>query len=281
MKGIDVSQWQGDIDFARVKAAGIEFVILREGFGFNTDPTFYTNLLKCNAVGLPIKGVYHFSYALNVDEAIAEARYCVNNYNDGVIFFDFEYDTVTYAASQGVTLGNAEINAHAKAFCEEVKRLGGIPGIYYNLDYYLYKYDHDLLSRYVTWLADYSGNADYPCDIHQYSATGIVDGIKGDVDMNEWFDEVIIEVSEEIMDFTTLTDEQVDTLLARINQRLASLPVTDYARESSEKGIKSGVFSDGDKDGLIDNPQGFLRRQEFATVLNRIGTLDQILQIKK
>jgi len=79
----------------------------------------------------------------------------------------------------------------------------------------------------------------------------------------------------EDVDFSKLTDEEVDILMARINKRLAEKPTSDYAKESSEKGIKSGLFADGDKDGLVDNPQGYLRRQELATVLNRAGMLDK------
>lgn len=80
---------------------------------------------------------------------------------------------------------------------------------------------------------------------------------------------------DEDMDFTKLTDEQVDALLARVNTRLADEKPSEYAVESCEKAVKSGLFSDGDKNGLIDNPQGFLRREEAATLFNRAGLLDK------
>jgi hypothetical protein len=76
------------------------------------------------------------------------------------------------------------------------------------------------------------------------------------------------------MDFENLTDEVVDVLINRLLTRLSSLPVSEYAKTSCEKGINSGLFADGDKDGLVDNPQGFLRRQELAVVLDRAGVLD-------
>jgi len=75
------------------------------------------------------------------------------------------------------------------------------------------------------------------------------------------------------VDFAKLTDEQVDALVARLNKRLTSLPAADYAKSSCEKAVQSGVFADGDKDGLVDAPQAFLRRQELAAVLDRIGLL--------
>lgn len=80
---------------------------------------------------------------------------------------------------------------------------------------------------------------------------------------------------DEMPDFSKLTDEEVDILMARIAKRFVTQPVSAYAKESCEKGVKSGLFSDGDKDGLVDNPRGFLLRQEFATVLNRAGLLDK------
>lgn len=77
------------------------------------------------------------------------------------------------------------------------------------------------------------------------------------------------------LDISQLTDEQVDALITRFNQRLAKQPTSEYAIESCKKGIQSGLFADGDKDVLVDNPQGYLKRQEFATVLNRAGLLDK------
>lgn len=60
-----------------------------------------------------------------------------------------------------------------------------------------------------------------------------------------------------------------------LNTYLATLPTAEFAKDSSEKGVKSKVFSDGDKDGLVDNPKGFLKREELAVVLNRLGLLDK------
>lgn len=192
-KGIDISVWQGNIDAGQVKNSGIEFVILREGYRQTVDSRFFENVKKCNEVGLPVMGVYHFSYALNAEQAKQEAQSCVANLQkaglgkDTIVFFDFEYDTVTKAAASGVKLGKAECNAHTKAFCETVESLGYKAGIYFNIDYYRNWYDHDLLDKYVRWLADWSGDADYPCSFHQYSSKGSVPGINGNVDMNYYF----------------------------------------------------------------------------------------------
>lgn len=194
-KGIDISVWQGDIDASKIKDSGIEFVIIREGYRQTVDSKFFENVKKCKEVGLPVVGVYHFSYALNAEQAKQEAKDCVSNLqkanlgNDVFVFFDFEYDTVKKAAASGVTLGKTECNTHAKAFCETVESLGYKAGIYFNVDYYRNWYDHALLDKYVKWLADWSGDADYPCTFHQYSSKGSVPGINGNVDMDYYFEE--------------------------------------------------------------------------------------------
>lgn len=192
-QGIDISRWQGNVDMAKVKAAGIEFVILREGWSVDADLEFFNNVKKCEAVQMPVMGVYHFSYALTVEEAIKEAQVAVENVkkanleDDTIIFFDFEYDTVDAARLKGVNLDRNACNAHTEAFCEEVKRLGYIPGVYFNIDYYNNWYDFELLNKYVTWLADWDGAPDYECDFHQYTSKGSVNGISGNVDMNYFY----------------------------------------------------------------------------------------------
>lgn len=194
-KGIDISYHQGNIDFKAVKASGVEFVILREGYRNTTDPKFFEYVKKALEAGLVILGVYHFSYALNKDEAFEEAKLCVSNIkkaglaDNTAVFFDFEYDTVKKAKEKGVILTKKECNDHTIVFCEEVKRLGYPSGIYTNLDYYKNWYTEGTLQSYIIWLADYSGGPDYECEIQQYSSTGSIPGIKGNVDLNYFYDE--------------------------------------------------------------------------------------------
>lgn len=195
-KGIDISNWQGNVDFSLVKNNGVEFVIFREGYRNSTDKRFLTYTEQAKKVDFPIIGVYHFSYALNVEQALEEARFCVNNVkkaglnpNNTIIFYDFEYDTVKQATQKGVSLGKEECNKHTIAFCDEIKRLGYQAGVYTNLDYYKHWYKKETLSRYIVWLADYTGKPDFDCLIQQYSSTGKVPGIKGNVDLDYYYGE--------------------------------------------------------------------------------------------
>lgn len=195
-KGIDISQWQGNVDFAKV-AKNVDFAILREGYRLATDKKFFEYVEGCKANQIPILGVYHFSYALNETQAVEEAESCLKNIQkagldkDVIVFFDFEYDTVDKARASGVTLGKAQCIAHTSAFCEYIKSQGYKPGVYTNIDYYRNMYDPALLKNYVFWLADYSDGPDYECSFQQYSSTGRISGINGNVDMNFYYGELV------------------------------------------------------------------------------------------
>lgn len=209
-KGIDISYWQGNVDFAKVKAAGIQFAIIREGYRQTVDENFAAYVKGCKDNGIKIRGVYHFSYALNAEQAKQEAKFCIEQMQkvglgkDVIVFFDFEYDTITKAKNQGVTLGSKECNAHTKTFCEYVESQGYKAGIYSNIDYYKNMYDKSLLGKYVFWLADYSGNPDYSCMFHQYTSSGKVAGISGNVDLDYFYentgkDDVIVKSASAVV----------------------------------------------------------------------------------
>ena len=188
VKGIDISVWNGVLDWSKVKAAGIKFVIIRAGYGKTVDECFSANAKGAIAAGIPI-GVYWFSYALNAAGAKQEAQKCIQTIKGLKItlpvFFDFEYDTVAYAKKQGVTLGKQAFNDHSVAFCETVKAAGYKAGVYYNLDYYQRMVDKSRLKDYVQWYAQYNSTADISgYDFWQYSSSGTISGISGRFDMN-------------------------------------------------------------------------------------------------
>src|SRR5690554_97820 len=139
LKGIDVSTHQGTIDWEKVKVAGIQFAIIRAGYGRNAiDAQFVRNISECNRLGIPC-GVYWFSYALTAEEAAQEARYCLEAIKPYLveypICFDLEYDSVRYAKTQKVTIGRKEATAFAAAFLCEVEKAGYYAVNYANKDY--------------------------------------------------------------------------------------------------------------------------------------------------
>lgn len=187
MTGIDISKHNGVIDFAEVKKSGIEFVMIRAGYGANKiDERFARNISECNRLDIPC-GVYWFSYALTPAMAVQEAEYClaaVKPYRlEFPIAFDYEYDSVSYAKKNGVNITKSVASAIVESFCGRIEKAG-----YYVLNYT----NRDFTTRYLgpnnygLWLASWSGANVMPtgCQMWQYSSTGTVPGISGQVDMN-------------------------------------------------------------------------------------------------
>lgn len=193
--GMDASYHQGDIDFKQVKKSGIDFVILREGYRMATDPKFFEYVKQCKENGLKILGIYHFAYGLNNFETKKEALHCIENLEKAgldesiIIFYDFEYDTIKKASKVGVNLTKKECNSHTNTFCEVVEAKGYKSGIYLNLDFYKNWYEDETLKDRIIWLADYKDGPDFKCTIQQYTSKGKIPGIKGNVDLNYYYDE--------------------------------------------------------------------------------------------
>ena len=191
MIGIDVSEHNGKLDWATIKKAGISFAIVRTGYGTGyTDAYFKRNIEGALAQGIHV-GIYHFSYALSAAGAKKEAEYVLKllePYKDKItlpVFYDFEYDTVSYAKKQGVTLGKESFNAHAVAFCEAIRAAGYTTGVYYNLDYARNYVDKSRLGGYAQWYAQYAATASIDgWDLWQYSSSYTIPGCSGRFDIN-------------------------------------------------------------------------------------------------
>lgn len=193
-KGIDISKWNGKIDFLQVKKSGVDFVIIREGYRKQIDPRFLEYVEESKKAGLVVLGIYHFLYTRSVEDAILEAQSAVSNAKKAglnpdeiIIFSDYEYDTVDDAKEAGIVLTKEDCNAHVQVFCAEVTRLGYKAGIYTNLDYYRHYYTAETISPYPVWLADYTDGPDFSCIVQQYTSKGSVSGISGNVDMNYYY----------------------------------------------------------------------------------------------
>ncbi len=205
VRGIDISKHQGSIDFFKVKKSGIDFAVIRSSYRQTTDIRFLENVRGCMASGIDILGIYHFVYALNDAQIREEAKYCVDLAEtaglgkETYIFCDFEYDTVKKASIAGVSLGKAECNRFTKIFCDYVLSCGYKTGIYTNLDYYKHWYTTEILTAYPIWLADYNGEPDFNCIMQQYTNSGHISGITGNVDMNLFFgDDTVKKYSRQV-----------------------------------------------------------------------------------
>lgn len=184
IKCIDVSTWQGSIDWKKVKKAGYGHAIIRAGFGRETsqvDNQFERNYKNAKAAGVKL-GVYWYSYAVNRADAVKEAKACLSVLKgkslEMPVFFDMEESFMT-------KYSRATLTDMAKAFCDTVIKGGFESGVYSNLNWFTnYLNYSELKALYPIWLAQWSSSPQLKCDIWQYSAEGTVAGIDGYVDMN-------------------------------------------------------------------------------------------------
>lgn len=184
IKCIDVSTWQGSIDWKKVKKAGYGHAIIRAGFGRETsqvDNQFERNYKNAKAAGVKL-GVYWYSYAVNRADAVKEAKACLTVLKgkslEMPVFFDMEESFMT-------KYSRATLTDMAKAFCDTVIKGGFESGVYSNLNWFTnYLNYSELKALYPIWLAQWSSSPQLKCDIWQYSSEGTVSGIDGYVDMN-------------------------------------------------------------------------------------------------
>lgn len=192
--GIDVSSHQKEIDWNQVAASGVEFVMIRLGFrGYgeegtmNLDPYFHQNLAGAKAAGLKV-GVYFFSQAITVEEALEEAVFVLENLGGAALDYPVVYDweAITTAKARTDGLDTDTLTDCAIAFCDAVSYAGYKPMIYYNLPVGYTRYDLSRLTSYDVWFAQYAAKPTmyYNYRIWQYTDSGRIPGIETKVDMN-------------------------------------------------------------------------------------------------
>lgn len=191
--GIDVSKWNGEIDWDRVRDAGVEFAIIRAGYRGSVtgslveDPYFIANMKGAAASGIPV-GVYFFTQAVNEVEAVEEASavlQMVKEYNlDYPVFIDTE-GAGGNGRADGLDVEDRTLVC--EAFCRTVENAGYRAGVYGSRNWYNNRlYTDRLDNEYCIWLAEYRSVPLYEgyYQMWQYTSKGEVDGISGNVDMN-------------------------------------------------------------------------------------------------
>ncbi len=195
--GIDVSAHQGEIDWQAVKNDGIDFAMIRlayRGYGQSgnllVDANYETNIDGALAAGLDV-GVYVFSQAVTEEEAVEEANLAIENLQGRDITYPVVFDMDEIAGDEARTYGLTpqEVTDIAIAFCEPVEAAGYRPMIYGNIKWMAANMELSRLAEYDKWLAQYYRTPAFPYSFQmwQYTNTGSVAGITGDVDMNLCF----------------------------------------------------------------------------------------------
>ena len=191
--GIDVSKYQPSINWSSVKASGIDFVIIRCGYrGASTgvliqDPYFTSHIKGAKAAGLKV-GVYFFTTALTEAEAVEEASMCAALCSGYGINYPIFMDCESSSRAGYNSMSASQRTAIIKAFCNTIRSAGYTPGVYANKTWLSSYMNVSALSGYKIWLAQYNaGGPTYSghYDMWQYTSRGSVNGIKGNVDMNQ------------------------------------------------------------------------------------------------
>lgn len=275
MKGIDVSAWQSIIDWDKVKAAGIEFAMIRIALGVKADSKAIRNIEECIRVGMPF-GVYIYSYALNVVRAEQEAGFVIKMlkpYKDKISFpvvIDME-DADGYKTKHGMP-SNETLVAICEKECLMFEGAGYYAAIYASKSWLDAKLKSTKLDRFDKWLAWWYKDAKFDKNkygLWQCSDAGKVDGIRGSVDMNESFKDypnMILKKEEDVMLNELIQkygEDAVKNALVKLIESVNDDGVeSDWAKEEYKEAKELGIT-----DGI--NPEMFAKRQEVAIMVKR------------
>ena len=200
-RGIDVSNYQGTVDWNKVKAAGIDFAILKVGpvYG-NPDDSFERNAAECERLGIPY-GVYYYSYARSIKDANKEAdrtlAWLGGHHPSLPVYYDLEDSYIL----QDPDFSKDKLTQIAQAFCNRMEAVGFKAGIYANLNWLNNYLNSPSLSGYDHWVAQYNWRCDYAgsYSFWQYSSSGNVPGVNGRCDMNYCFNGSLLNVDDNKM----------------------------------------------------------------------------------
>ena len=200
-RGIDVSNHQGTVDWNKVKAAGIDFAILKVGPVYGKpDDSFERNAAECERLGIPY-GVYYYSYARSVEDANKEADRTLawlGGYHPSLpVYYDLEDSYIL----QDPDFSKDKLTQIAQAFCNRMEAVGFKSGIYANLNWLNNYLNSPSLSGYDHWVAQYNWRCDYAgsYSFWQYSSSGNVPGVNGRCDMNYCFNGSLLNVDDSKM----------------------------------------------------------------------------------
>ena len=198
--GVDVSSYQGNIDWQAIRDAGATFAIIRvAGRGYGQAGGIYEDKLArinyegAKRAGLKV-GVYFFSQAITTQEAVEEARYILDITRDWDLQMPVVYDWERMDGdTRTANTDRRTVTDCMLAFCEEVEKAGRTPMVYFNPEHAGSQFYIEEVTRYKFWLAFYTDWMTFPYEVNmwQYTSTGKIPGVEGTVDLNLYFPESI------------------------------------------------------------------------------------------
>jgi len=279
VKGVDISEFNGSVDFSTLKNAGVHYVIIRTGFGSDypgqQDKRFAENVRKADAAGMPW-GVYHYAYAKDRQGGINEAKHCLRLLNCRKPLYGVWYDMEDNSTLGGDLLGAAQ------GFCDTMEAAGLYAGVYASLNWWNNYLTAPGFAQYDRWVAQYYSECQYKGSygIWQYTNSWVIGGRNFD---GNWaykdYPSIIKAMNGETKpepepeEEKELTETQVKAIakaaareeIEAYFQELAKKPVSSWAKDAVDFVKEEGLMI-GDPDGSF-RPQSFITRQEVAAVL--------------
>lgn len=261
-KGVDISEMNGAVDFAALQRAGIQFVLIRCGYGSDytsqDDSRFAENVRKADAAGMPW-GTYLYSYAHTPDMAKSEAQHVLRLLNGRKPAYGVWYDVEDeqQAGDDLVTL--------CEVFCNAIETAGLYTGIYSMLYWMNTKLDSRRLDKYDKWVAQVYNKCEYtrPYGIWQYSHSGIIGG--KEFDMNFAYKDYPALTGAVKKEETKVSYEQFKEYMTRYQKEQGEKAISGWAEKAVEHVKETGAMA-GDGNGKF-RPQSPVTRQELAQVL--------------
>ena len=279
VKGVDISEFNGSVDFSTLKNAGVKYAIIRTGFGSDypgqQDKRFSENVRKADAAGMPW-GAYHYAYAKTRQGGIDEAKHCLRLLNGRKPLYGVWYDMEDNSTLGGDLLGAAQ------GFCDTMEAAGLYAGVYASLNWWNNYLTAPGFAQYDRWVAQYYSECQYKRSygIWQYTSTWSIGGKNFD---GNWaykdYPSIIKAMNGETKpepepeEEKELTETQVKAIAKAAAREeieayfaeLAKKPATDWAEDAIEF-VKAEGLMNGDPDGNF-RPKSFITRQEVAAVL--------------
>lgn len=279
IKGVDISEFQGNVNFSTLKNAGVQYAIIRTGFGSDypgqQDKRFAENVRKADAAGMPW-GAYHYAYAKTRQGGIDEAKHCLRLLNGRKPLYGVWYDMEDNSTLGGDLLGAAQ------GFCDTMEAAGLYAGVYASLNWWNNYLVAPGFAQYDRWVAQYYSQCQYKGSygIWQYTSTWSIGGKNFD---GNWaykdYPSIIKAMNGETKpepepeEEKELTETQVKAIakaaareeIEAYFQELAKKPVSSWAKDAVNFVKEEGLMN-GDADGQF-RPQSFITRQEVAAVL--------------
>ena len=267
VKGVDISEHNGSVNFSTLKNNGVEFVIIRLGYGSNytnqDDKRFAENVKKAEAAGMR-RGAYLYSYAKNTSMAKSEAEHALRLLKGKTPLYGVWYDV------EDPQLSGVDVVATSQTFCDAMENAGYYAGIYASLSWLKGSLNSSKLDKYDKWVAQWNSSCTYKkaYGIWQYTDKLVIGGKNFD---GNWaykdYPSIIKAMNGETEeeDDEMLTYDQWKDYMERYEQEKAKEKVSSWAKDAVEFVQKEGLMN-GDADGSF-RPQSNVTRQELAAVL--------------